>query len=955
MADYDAFISYSHDADGVLAPAIHDGLQKLAKPWNKRRSLNVFLDKSSLEVASDLKEALHKKLSSSHWLVLLLSEESAHSEWVGEEIKEWAATRPEQTIALVLTDGELVWADGDFDPKLSTAASPSLRGVFDEEPLWLDLRWTRGEPELDIRQNPRFKDDLATLAAPLHGKSKEDIVGDDLDQFRKSRRLRRAAIASLTMLTVIAVVAGVIAWFQRAEAVQEAQRATSRALAADALNSAVSEPDLAALLALESVRIANTTDARGSLVGVLGLPTRFLQRTNAHDGEQVTAIAFSEDGLLAATGDGLGRVKIWGVAADPSASPQAETTGLEFELPTAARELSVFAEDGFAIAFDIDGNLHLLNLELGTVDTFPAPEPFEIAAVSPEFTFLAGVTFDGVLFVYSIEDDVDGLGFAELNAIEVGTATDLTFSPDELHLAWGEDDVFVLWQWDNNDLWPLPLETDVSSLAFSPDNSTVAVGEVEGRIHLIDLSQGIEPLIESTDASLLIDEVDPSPVNQPVDIAFEPDLTGGTAESGTFALVSAHINGEVILWTVFRGDGFSPFGFAEEVLLGHKEVTTSVAFSPDGRIASGSFDGEVIWWNDLPLSSLGVPFFGDDDTPTDMAATAFVNDGTVVGYDFDTVWAWDLDTFETKTLMDGAEGLDVWSLDAAAGSIAVGLVDGSALLLQEDGIELARLGPAHDAPVDVVAMSNDGTGLATLSRQEEAARLVVWDVATRSERSRLNIPDDFAPESLLFGSDGSVWLGGGKEAGGTVLKIDADTGEVRQEILHGGFPGDAVTALGLSGDGATLATGGLDRAIRLWDLETETIQPRDGAFEGHREAVTGIAFTDGGETLISSDQAGDVVMWDVSLRRQITRLGGPTDGINALDINGSTVAAASEDDVVWLWTLDQEEWRERACLLAGRNMTPAEWDRFGSGSPVQHCPQWPGQGKEAVYSDRLTD
>ena len=37
----DAFISYSHSADGKLAPAVQDGLQKLAKPWNKRRALRV--------------------------------------------------------------------------------------------------------------------------------------------------------------------------------------------------------------------------------------------------------------------------------------------------------------------------------------------------------------------------------------------------------------------------------------------------------------------------------------------------------------------------------------------------------------------------------------------------------------------------------------------------------------------------------------------------------------------------------------------------------------------------------------------------------------------------------------------------------------------------------------------------------------------------------------------------
>jgi len=30
---YNAFVSYSHAADGRLAPAVQTGLQRLARPW----------------------------------------------------------------------------------------------------------------------------------------------------------------------------------------------------------------------------------------------------------------------------------------------------------------------------------------------------------------------------------------------------------------------------------------------------------------------------------------------------------------------------------------------------------------------------------------------------------------------------------------------------------------------------------------------------------------------------------------------------------------------------------------------------------------------------------------------------------------------------------------------------------------------------------------------------------
>jgi hypothetical protein len=51
---YDAFISYAHDADGVFAPVVQRALQRLAKPWNRRRAMEVFRDETSLPVSSGM-------------------------------------------------------------------------------------------------------------------------------------------------------------------------------------------------------------------------------------------------------------------------------------------------------------------------------------------------------------------------------------------------------------------------------------------------------------------------------------------------------------------------------------------------------------------------------------------------------------------------------------------------------------------------------------------------------------------------------------------------------------------------------------------------------------------------------------------------------------------------------------------------------------------------------------
>ena len=51
---YDAFISYSHAADGELAPALQRGLQRLARPWHRKRALEVFRDQTGLSVSPAL-------------------------------------------------------------------------------------------------------------------------------------------------------------------------------------------------------------------------------------------------------------------------------------------------------------------------------------------------------------------------------------------------------------------------------------------------------------------------------------------------------------------------------------------------------------------------------------------------------------------------------------------------------------------------------------------------------------------------------------------------------------------------------------------------------------------------------------------------------------------------------------------------------------------------------------
>ena len=204
---FDAFISYSHAADGLLAPAVKRGLERLGRPWSQSRALHVFRDVTDLGVNPDLWSSITTVMEESSWFVLLASPDAAASPRVNQEIEYWCAHKDPKSILVVLTDGQLEWDSrrGDFNRETSTALPAALMGRFANEPLYLDLRWARDATQLDLRHS-RFRDAIASLAAPMHGLAKDELESEDVRQYRKTIRYRRAAISTIVLLFVGLVV-----------------------------------------------------------------------------------------------------------------------------------------------------------------------------------------------------------------------------------------------------------------------------------------------------------------------------------------------------------------------------------------------------------------------------------------------------------------------------------------------------------------------------------------------------------------------------------------------------------------------------------------------------------------------------------------------------------------------------------------------------------------------------
>ena len=109
-----------------------------------------------------------------------------------------------------------------------------------------------------------------------------------------------------------------------------------------------------------------------------------------------------------------------------------------------------------------------------------------------------------------------------------------------------------------------------------------------------------------------------------------------------------------------------------------------------------------------------------------------------------------------------------------------------------------------------------------------------------------------------------------------------------------------VFTLAFARDGRTLASGGADRAVRLWDLGSGDLAR---TLEGHTDDVHGVAFSSDGAVLASAGGEGAVRTWSVASGKPLTTYHPPQKtsflGV-AFGLDGR-VAAASEARQVYLW------------------------------------------------------
>src|SRR5690606_3837655 len=188
-------------------------------------ALRVFRDATDLTASPDLWGRVSDAMDRARYLIVVLSPHSARSGWVNKEVGHWLRERGPDRLLFVLADGHLTWDETArrLGPGRSDVALPVLTepGSLPTEPFYVDV--TEDAPWDPAA--PLFREKVTDLAAPIHGKPKYELAGEDLRELRKFRRFRRGVLAGLAVLTVVAVAAAFLAVAKQREAERQRNEA----------------------------------------------------------------------------------------------------------------------------------------------------------------------------------------------------------------------------------------------------------------------------------------------------------------------------------------------------------------------------------------------------------------------------------------------------------------------------------------------------------------------------------------------------------------------------------------------------------------------------------------------------------------------------------------------------------------------------------------------------------
>jgi WD40 repeat protein len=335
-------------------------------------------------------------------------------------------------------------------------------------------------------------------------------------------------------------------------------------------------------------------------------------------------------------------------------------------------------------------------------------------------------------------------------------------------------------------------------------------------------------------------------------------------------------------------------------LVGHREVVTAVALTPDGRRAISASETSLIVW-DLATGRLERTLAGQSGWFRRLALTS---DGRLLsGASDGAPRLWRVSTGEVlQTLIGHRDSAQHVSITPDGAYAATGSDDKTVRFWNITRGTCEWVLP-HVGTISAIALTPDAKRIVSGTHDSE---LIIWETETGKP---VNPPDQsWRTGREVIARDGSramQYAGDGRR-----IVIDPIT---NADLASPPGHTHPIWALALTPDGRQVVSASLDHTLRIWDLHSGA---ELAVLRGHTGAVTAVVVTPDGRYALSGSHDKTVRVWDLKDGQLLSSLEGHAFDVNAIAVtpDGLRAVSASEDRTLRVWDLDK---RSQAFTLVG--------------------------------------